>query len=296
MKFRSIAICLLLAGGLSTSCIEEDHSDCRNIYRLALSYMGDEDTEIFSEKIDRVQMYVFDEQNNCVVTEQISDSDIKAQVTTLPELTPGNYRIVCIGNAYKTGVESLSSGNFDQIVFADNDYINGKTVSGNDPLYWSSTDYEITPFDMTKTVETKTTYFESSHFDIYVEVAGIPDMTKATGYPSIQLVGVSPQTDFNNVAKGEPVTYHMSAEHDGDITLTAENCIMRHENHSAVTLKVLNPDGDILAETSFAEHIAQNGIDVSKNECLIPFRIEIKSTNVNITVPNWFVENVKPEF
>ena len=296
MKIRSLAICLLLAGGLSTSCIKEDHSDCRNTYCLALSYMGDENTEIFSEKIDRVHMYVFDEQNNCVVTEQLSDSDVKARVTTLPALTPGNYRIVCIGNAYQTGVESLSAGNFDQIVFADNNYIEGKTVSGNDPLYWSSIDYQIKPFDVTASVETKTTYFESSHFDIYVEVAGIPAETKSTGYPSIQLVGVSPQTDFNNVAKGEQTTYHMTAEHDGDLILTAQNCIMRHEDHSTVTLKVLSSEGAEIAEVNFADHIAQNGIDVSKNECVIPFRIEIKSVGVNITVPNWFVENVKPEF
>ena len=296
MKIRSFAICLLLAGGLSTSCIKEDHSDCHNTYCLALSYMGDENAEIFPEKIDHVQMYVFDEQNNCVVTEQLSDSDVEAQVTTLPVLNPGLYRIVCIGNAYETGVESLSSGNFDQIVFADNDYIEGKAVSGNDPLYWSSIDYEIKPFDATMAVETKTTYFESSHFDIYVEVAGVPAITKAAGYPSIQLVGLSPQTDFNNKAKGKAVTYQMVAEHDGNLTLSAENCIMRHEDHSAVNLRVISAEGETIAEVNFADHIAQNGIDVSKNECLIPFRVEIKSADIEITVPNWFVENVKPEF
>jgi hypothetical protein len=241
-------------------------------------------------------MYVFDEQNNCVVTEQLSDSDVKAQMTTLPALMPGKYNIVCIANAYQTGVESLSSGSFDQIVFADKDYIDGKTVSGNDPLYWSRTDYEIKPFDARQTVETKTTYFESSHFDIYVEVAGVPALTKATGYPSVQLVGVLPQTEFNNNAKGTPTTYFMETSHDGDLTLSAENCIMRHENHDAVCLKVLTADGEAIAEVNFAEHIAKHGIDVSKNECQIPFRIEIRSANVNITVPNWFVENVKPEF
>ena len=296
MNFRSLAICLLLSGGLSASCIKEDHSDCRNTYCLALSYMGDESTEIFAQKIDRVQMYVFDEQNNCVVTEQLSDSDVEARLTTLPALIPGTYRIVCIANAYNTGVENLSSGNFDQIVFADNDYIGGKTVSGNDPLYWSSIDYEIKPFDVTRTVETRTTYFESSHYDIYVEVAGIPEMTGSSGYPSVQLVGVSPQTDFNNKAKGEPVTYHMNPEHDGQMTIVAENCIMRHEDQTAVVLKVTSADGATLAEVNFADHIAKNNIDVSKNECLIPFRIEVKSADVQITVPEWYVQSIKPEF
>ena len=46
MKMRNIALCLLLAGGLSASCIREDNSDCHNVYRLALCYNGDGTTDI----------------------------------------------------------------------------------------------------------------------------------------------------------------------------------------------------------------------------------------------------------
>ena len=296
MKLRHIALTLLLAGGLSTSCIKEDHSECYNVYCLALSYQGDGQTEIFSEKIDRVQMYVFDEQNNCVVSEQLSDADVKARLTTLPKLEPGNYKVVCVGNAYETEVEGLSSGNLDQVVFADRDYVAGNTVSGNDPLYWSSIDYTIAPYDEYKQIETKTTYFASSHFDVLVEISGVPVATKSNGYPSVELVGVSPQTNFKNKTTGQPATYVMEAVHDGVSKLSATNNIMRHTDQSAVYLRVVGDGGASLVEVNFAQHIAKYDIDVTKQECVIPFNIEFKSSEISISVPAWFIENITPEF
>lgn len=301
MKFGNLAMCLLLAGGLSASCIREDHSDCYNIYRLALSYNGDGTTEIFPEKIDRVDLYVFDENSNCVLSSRLSDEEVEARLTTLPPLTSGDYRIVCVGNAYETKVENLDSKNLGSITFAAEDYINGEIVSGNDSLYWSAIDYTIAPYDEHKLEETRTAKFASSHYDVLVEVVNAPEHFGK--HPKIEIVDVSPLTDFNNKAKGEATTYIMETVHDGLKTTTARNNIMRHTNHQDVYLRVTGEDGTQFAMINFAEHIEKHKdyIDPTLNECLIPFRIELSSQviydySVKITVPEWYIELVGPVF
>lgn len=322
MKLRNLATCLLLVGGLSASCIREDNSDCYNIYRLAFSYKGDGTKEIFSEKINRVDLYVFDQNSNCVSSTRLSDSEVEAQLTTLPPLEPGDYRIVCVGNAHETKVENLESKDLGKVTFAAEDYINGETVSGNDSLYWSAIDYTIEPFSPYVTEETRTTSFASSHYDIIVEVFNAPE--NIGKHPKIEIVGVSPQTDFHNAAKGQQTNYIMNTVHDGMKTTTAVNNIMRHKNHEDVYLKITGEDGTEAVMISFAEHIRNNSkyINTDLHECVIPFRIEFEDpappvpdpptpdpptpdppvedevidVNVKITLPTWFITLVTPQF
>ncbi|MBR5834024.1 MAG: hypothetical protein IKY48_05560, partial [Bacteroidales bacterium] len=138
--------------------------------------------------------------------------------------------------------------------------------------------------------------FASSHFDVVVEIEGVPALTKASGYPTVELVGVSPQTDFTNKAKGQATTYVMDASHDGVTTLSASGSIMRHSNHDEVYLRLAGSGGASLVEVNFAQHIAKYDIDVTKHECVIPFKIEFQSSSISVSVPSWFIENVTPEF
>ena len=102
-------------------------------------------------------------------------------------------------NGWRTGGAKINGG----------DYFAGKQVSGNDSLYHASTSYTVLPFtgreedDQTKTIE-----FASSHYDLFVEVVGIPAVGKRAGsLPVLEICGVSPCTDFENRACGEATDY-----------------------------------------------------------------------------------------
>lgn len=301
MKITDIALCLLLFGGLSASCVREDLSDCYDTGKLVLSYRGDGETEIFGEKICRVEMYVFDAENKCVGSGTLPADQVASRTAVLPPLEPGDYRIICLGNTHSTGVNNLESCRFDQMRFAAGDYWSGGNVAGNDSLYYASASYTVNSYSFSAGRQPQVVEFASAHYKVLAEVVGVSGSGgRSGGIPVLELCNVSPCTDFENRACGEAATYRLATEYDGgNMLLTARANIMRHKNHEDVSLCLLTASGEEkLAEVNFAEFLEahRDVIDCSRQEVLIPIRIELKSGNVTITVPEWYVEDVKPEF
>lgn len=294
MKLNHIYVIVLLMWGLLSSCISEDYSDCYNRYVVNLSYLGDGQTEIFPDKIDKVQMSIFDEAGNCLSRTMLSDEEVAAQSVMLPSLAEGDYRIVFLGNPYSTSTKDLTLRSiFSDLCFGADAYWNGKEVSGNDPLYWASLEQTIAPFDEQRQVTYSTAHFAASHYDVSVEVTGTPSALK------IVLEGVSPYTDYNNIAAADAeTTYILNSVYDGTDKVTAVCNIMRHKDHENVNLKVLSLEGTELAVVNFAEFLSENSkyIDCSKQEVVIPFQIGFKSAEVEITMPDWAITDVTPEF
>ncbi len=295
MRLYRIYVFLLLMWGLASSCIREDYSDCNNRYVVNLSYLGDSQTEIFPQKITKVQMYVFDVSNTCIYKTLLTDDEVAGQRTMLPPLDAGDYRIVFLGNPYDTEVRGLeSSASSDEIFFGAEGYWDGRDIHGNDSLYLASVQQTILPFSSERQTSYTTAYFASSHYDVSVEVVGVPTA------PKIVLTGVSPYTDFNNVATTEAsADYVLKAEHDGASKATAKCNILRHLDHENVYMKILDAEGNEMASVNFEEFLQENKeyIDCSKNEVHIPFKIEFKSlSDVVVSLPDWWVMNVNPDF
>ncbi len=300
MKITNIAYGALLIGVLSIGCVREDLSDCVyddegtvSRHTLLLSYKGDGTTEIFNDKICCVELYVFDGNNQCVYSGELSSEEVASRSVDLPLLSPDTYQVVCLGNTHYTDVQGLETCAFENIVFGSKAYFNGEEVSGNDSLYHASLTLPVT-----KSGESHTIEFSSSHYDLSVEVAGTPVTEgKATGPLKIEVCGVCPCTDFQNRACGDAVDYVLPVEYQADGTLLAETNIMRHDDHESVDVCVRSSTDELLAQVNLADFLSSNPvIDCTKQEVLIPIHIAFTSLGVEVSVPQWYLEEVKPEF
>jgi hypothetical protein len=294
MRLGRIYVIVLLMWGLASSCIREDYSDCYNRYVVNMSYMGDGQEDIFADKIGRVHMYIFNQDDVCVHQGLLSRDEVSQQRTVLPPLGEGLYRIVFLGNTYSTGVRDFRTRTaLDGMCFGAEAYWRTETVSGNDSLYFAAVNQEILPFAPDRQIAHNTACFESSHYDVSVEVLGVPSA------PVIVLTGVSPYVDFNNVATVDQETvYVLDVEHDGVSKAKARCNILRHLDHENVYMKVLDADGNEMASVNFADFLRENSgqIDCTKNEVHIPFQVEFLSAKVEISLPDWWVMHVTPDF
>lgn len=294
MKVKNFALSLVLATLALSSCIREDRSDCYSSNILTLSYKGDGATEIFRDKISSVDMYVFDAAVQCVLAKNLSATEIAQQEVLLPRLAEGDYRVICIGNTANTQCVGIESAIYSSMYFADKTHIQGKTTATNDALYWASKNFTVTAKDATHSVA-----FASSHYDVYVEVLGL---SKEGALPIIEMTNLSPRTTMDdNKAMGSPQNYTpaVTRHQEEKFALTNFN-IMRHTNHHDVDVVVRSSSGDNeLARVNLAEFLADNPeIDCSLHEVIIPisFAFSDKSAEVIIGLPNWYVQNVNPEF
>lgn len=91
---------LLIACMCLTGCIRENIDDCETPVDLEFQYFGNGIVDIFPDRIDSVLMYVYELPSGRLrQTKEISKEELAARQGADLRLNPGDYRIVCWGNA-----------------------------------------------------------------------------------------------------------------------------------------------------------------------------------------------------
>ena len=290
MKFNRYIVCLTVAALALLSCIREDLSECFSTNKLQLSYNGNGSTDIFQQKISSVEMYIFDAAVECVYNRALNSEELSQQEVTLPRLDIGEYRIICVANGTNTDIVATDGKNYSTMYFADKSYTANSVTTSNDSLYWASNNIVVTADDSTTVAQ-----FASSHYDIYVEVLGVDSLSQI----EIQMSGLMPCTSLDtNVAFGTATTYNTIVEDIAAESMKRSSFnTMRHSDHSAVEVKVCNKAGEVLAKTNLADFLAANPqIDCTANEVIIPISFSFKLSDFTVSLPEWYIQDTKPEF
>lgn len=301
IPFKHLAI-LAFALCLSASCIREDRSDCKGDVFIQLQYFGDGDTDIFQEKIGKVNMYVYSLDGSRLYSEHCFEGgsdEVTGQKVHLM-LTPGNYRIVCWGNMNENTAADTGWGTAH---VAEPAHFQGSDeFSGTDSLYFASTDISVpeTLVDAEGVCD-----FQGSHINMSIRLKGfagaIPAGTKSSGSAGIAVThcGAPEYTDFTNTPSDDrcDISPEFIPDPDDEDSFVAQYNVFRFDEDDQQSRIVLSDTGtgESIHEISLRDFVSRYGIRITgRHEVTIPILITLTGTGV--TVIDWDIEEVDPGF
>ena len=301
---------------LHTGCIKENLDGCER--SIEFEYFADGNTDVFSQHITRISLYVFDKNDKMVSTADLGrENPIVIEQNELKEyqgakfmLTGGIYRFVALGNAnteQATAVYNLNSGKMSEIICRHPDCTTSE-VEGNDPLYLGSKVVEV-PNDINFSTKIR---LYSSHQKVSVTVKGyIGDEAQGTTRAAtssdlvLRLTNVSSELDFyqedsaaadQNLASGALVTYcPLLALDKKSGWYEASFNILRHTVQSPMEVEIIErATSRTLCKVSLKEFLEEfYEVDATKQEAEIPIIVEF-TTSVTVTIPSWMLQHRDP--
>ena len=298
---KFLYLCLpLVSFVLLASCIKENYDDCERC-TLTFSYMGDGTHDIFPQQITCVSLYVFDKNDNLVTTKRIEQNELKSFQGTKLNLHPGTYQVVGVGNDNNlTEIYDTSANDLSKTVFRHPNAPDG-LVEGNDSLYLGKKSITI-PSDYWYEDDVP---FDSSHLKVSYTVKGYAQTTatalatRADGALELRVHNLLPQTDFNNRVHGMKMTYdpELVFQPNGSNYHSYFN-IMRHAKDCDVEFELVKKStGEVLHTLMLKDFLARYPqIDVTKQEVLIPIVVEFRNAGITVTIPDWMIHDVTPDY
>lgn len=288
MKKAIILYILLLV--TVTGCIKENLDDCETT--LYFNYLGDGTQDIFLQKIEKVDMYIYNENNVCIQKTVLNKSELRRQQGTTLNLPSGQYHVVCWGNSLDDTKINDGASLKNSIVAAPH-YFTKELISTNDSLYFGEKEIAI----INEGYKVDTVPFNSAHIKMHIELEGLDasDMRAEALPVSIEMGNLSSTVDFTKTFSNERVTYYPTVRFDsGTQKFGAKFNVLRFNNENEVYLQLRNTQtGEGLYTLQLKDFMKDNDITVDGiNEAAIGIRIYFNGTAV--TVKPWNEEVIRP--
>ena len=273
-----------------TGCIKENLDDCETI--LYFDYLGDGTRDIFLQKIEKVDMYVYNEDKVCIQKTALNKSELHRQQGTTLNLPSGQYHVVCWGNSFgDTRINEGASLN-NNLVGAPH-YFTKELIATNDSLYFGEKEITIT----NENYKVDTVPFSSAHIKMLVELEGLDagNARTVTSPVSMEMGNLSPTVNFTKSFSNEQISYFPLVNFDsGTQKFGAKFNVLRFNNENEVYLQLHDTQtNEKLHTLQLKDFMKENDITVDGiNEVTIGIRILFNGTA--ITVKPWNEEVIRP--
>lgn len=270
-------------------CIREDDRGCRREADMLLKF----EYPSFPQTITRVNVGVFDENGLFVTSSQVDQEQLaEFQGVILRSLEPGNYQVVCWGNAFaSTRIEGFSSGmtlNDGQV--SNPNYGTDIPITTNDPLYYGKTQLQIKANENI----TKEVYFTPAYIRFIVSVTGLANLEQLApaNYPVVDIRNLRPAYNFNMDPIGAYVSYYPTVSVNAAAqTVTAKCNVLRFDDRSPIVVDISErPSGKILATLDLQQYLVDNSIEIrpgAEVTLLLLFAFSGQNVDVSVVMDKW---------
>ena len=293
------------------SCIRENIDDCDTPVEIDFVYYGNGIVDIFPERVDSVLMFIYGQPSGELIrSEKFSKSALVARQGASLRLVPGDYRIVCWGNAGEGSAIDTSEG-----TICSSDYAGGDVPSGIEELYFGASEITV-PHTLRPVRETMV--YEASYIMMRVElmdfgyigeveVGGSSSLNglqaRGSEEPTVTMThaGHSALIDFTNTPSQEMTDYipDITAYPGDDRSYIAEYLVPRFDGSTGSRLRIARNDtGATIFDRSVAGLMDELDITIDeRNEQMVNLKLRLiaTQTGVRIEVIGWNTEIVFPD-
>jgi hypothetical protein len=289
---------------LFTACIREDRSDCQNTI-IHLEYVADGEEDVIKEYVEDVDMYIFDYGGHRLRSysmTELPDGTIKMN------LNDGEYTLVTVANAKKhTSIHEAPSDQREQFYLQHpNWYQAGDVVETHDHNYIGEVRVQIT----SDGVELRDTIsFRSAHVNMEIQIEGLPAPATRANIPyTLRIEQSHARTNFYSQLSAmgqETIQPTLTYDAESNCYRTTNLALFRMDQGGVVTREscphqvvLLDADGTEMVRYSLYDYLQRfaQQIDVTKQEATIPLAIQFHKLGVEIVLPGWNIEDVKPDW
>ena len=276
---------------------------------ICVRYFADSQTDVLAKYIDNIHLYFFNDKGNWVCTKKYNLYDFQSPGKTSPfRLHPGKYKLVALGNKNSFTEFRIINDLYTAIIESPL-FLMGKETVNHDYNYLGYSEL-IIPDDY-KNITVDTVDLSSSHIKVDLEINGLPSPVRSSDKidpVSVRIIKANAQTLYNNQVvhnKYEDITPELLYDESKSRYYTDKLSLFRmdekglfNNNLCKHELQILDRNKQIIYSIRLIEFIEANFqyIKLTNQEAYLPIAINFIDTGIEIRLPQWYIEDIKPDW